>query len=72
MTQKQVIELLKTGNFTIAYHDNGSPYLYKGHMTYEELEEEGDTYDFPNDFLGYCPEVVELLVKALGGKALSI
>jgi len=71
MTNNKIIELLKSGNFTIAYHDNQSPALYKGHWEYEQLE---NKKEIPIDNFddGYCPEIVALLTKALGGKSTSV
>ena len=71
MTKKGMIELLKSGDFTIAYHDNCSPSLYKGKHEYDELPDEVD-YDFDFGNNGYIPEVVEILVEALGGKSDSV
>lgn len=65
--KKEIIDLLKSGNFTIAYHDNGHACLYKGRFKYEDLPERED-FDFDNDFIGYIPMEVDLLVRALGGK----
>ena len=71
MTEKEIIKLLKSGNFTIAYHDNCAPFLYQGRCTYEELDsaEEIEYEDFDD---GYCPAIVALLVKALNGNSCSI
>lgn len=72
MNKKQIIELLKSGDFTIAYHDNGVASLYKGRHKYENLPE--DELDVGTLFEqeGYCPGEVALLVKALGGRTESI
>lgn len=67
---KEVFDLIKSGNFTIAYHDNGDAYLYKGKHKYENLPEE-ETYYFTGED-GYIPEVVSALVSALGGKTVTI
>lgn len=37
MSEKEIIELLKSGNFTIIYWDNQSPSLYKGKYTVETI-----------------------------------
>ena len=67
---KKIFDLIKSGNFTIAYHDNGDAFLYEGKHTYERLPEE-EVYHFTeND--GYIPEVVSALVAALGGKSVTI
>ena len=68
MKEKEIIELLRSGNFTIAYHDNDGGCLYKGKYKYDNLPDEAD-YDFDvYGKSGYLPEAVELLTKALGGK----
>ena len=71
MKEKQIIDLLKSGNFTIAYHDSEYCCLYKGKLKYEDLPEDGEVAEF-DDVNGYIPDIVELLVKALGGKSDSI
>lgn len=71
MTNKKIVELLKSGDFTIAYHDNESPSLYAGKWKYEQLEDKNEIdYGFGSD--GYCPLIVTLLTKALGGKSDSV
>ena len=65
----KIIQLLKSGDFTVAYHDNGVCSIYKGKHKYEDLP---DSIYEPDDTDGYAPEIVELLVKALGGKIDSI
>ncbi len=73
MTKNKIIELLKSGNFTIAYHDSDCCYLYKGKMTYDQLSEKNAkeiNFDGMSD--GYIPIEVEYLVEALGGKVDSI
>lgn len=67
----KIIKLLKSGDFTIAYHDNGSPYLYKGKHEYDDLPEK-ELYQFDDGHDGYIPEVVYMLVKALGGATETI
>jgi hypothetical protein len=72
MTTNKVIEIMRTGDFTIAYHDNDGGCFYKGKYKYEDLPEEAD-YEF--DLYGqssYLPEAVELLTRALGGKSNSV
>jgi len=81
MTKKEqkIVELLKTGNFTLHYWDNGECTLYKGMHDEEELgmltdkaHEEIIVAEFDNVFEGYLSKEVELLVAALGGQAGSI
>jgi hypothetical protein len=71
MEKKEIIELLKSGKFTVAYHDFNSPSLYKGKHRYENLKDSDEVklYGWEN---GYCPYIVSLLVKALGGTSDSI
>ena len=64
--RKKVVELLRTGNFTIAYHDNQSPSLYKGKLDYDQLENKKEI-DLEGVGDGYCPQIVCLLVEALDG-----
>lgn len=72
MTDDQIIELLKSGDFTLAYHDNLQCTLYRGKHEYEDLPENG-VKDFENDFwVGYAPKITCLLVSALQGKIESI
>jgi len=68
LSEKKVIELLKTGNFSIIYHDNGCGSLYKGHHTTDSVSEKEiePVYEFEPD--GYYTSDVDFLVKALGGK----
>ena len=67
-------KLLKTGNFTLIYWDNGSGALYKGRLDIGDIDEDTKAFaefDSSNE-KGYLPEIVELLVTALGGNADSI
>jgi hypothetical protein len=72
MNREEIIKLLKSGDFTIAYNDNESPLIYKGRHSYDYLPDENidpDEYTFG---VGYAPGIVELLVEALGGNIDSI
>lgn len=74
--QRKVIELFKSGNFSIHYHGNGQCSVYANRFEYTEfIDGEGndanpgkEIYD-TCDTYGYLPEIVELLVIALGGKS---
>ena len=66
LSRVEVMAILRSGNFTIAYHDNGSPCLYKGKHEYDDLPEE-EIYEFEENHDGYIPEVVYLLVQCLRG-----
>lgn len=76
--KKKTIELLKSGNFTLEYHDSQACNLYAGKHKHEDLtDDEGepalkvfDEFDGRSD--GYIPAEVEALVKALGGKVVTI
>lgn len=78
-TPEQIIEILKSGDFTIIYWDSGEASLYQKKWDKEE-EFERDGYvtmdKFKVEFVdwpsGYCPTIVEYLVVALGGKYDSI
>ena len=79
ISKKAVIKLLKSGNFTIYYHDNQACSIYRGKLSQEEIEkcdeEHNNThipvYD-PMDEDGYLPEITKLLTQVLGGKSCSI
>jgi hypothetical protein len=74
--KKELIKLLQSGNFTIAYHDNGECCLYdKKIKNIDRLidNEEKSIESFSDcDSDGYLSIIVELLVEALGGKSLTI
>jgi len=69
--REKIIELLRSGNFTITYHDNDYCCLYKGHLEYDELPKK-EIQSFSGHSDGYITEIVEVLVEALGGKVDSI
>lgn len=77
--KKELLKLLKSGNFTVASHDYGQVSIYEGKCAgYNKFDAEGEA-DFPSkakevgDFNlgdsqgGYMQDVVALLVEALGG-----
>jgi len=73
-THEQIIQILKSGDFTIYYHDNEAPTLYqkKWYMDEENERDECKTVekfeiDFEDYNSGYCPKIVDLLAEALGG-----
>lgn len=78
-TKEQIVEMLKSGDFTIFYNNNEAPTLYQKRWDMEE-ECERDEYETLNKFevefsdfnSGYCPEIVRLLTEALGGLSGSI
>ena len=69
--KKKVIELLKSGNFTLAYQDSCYCSLHVGKKSYDDCTEENEIDEFGDTTIGYCPAEVEALVKALGGKVVS-
>lgn len=79
MTREETIEILKSGNFTVRYDDNGSGTIIEGRFddyedTYdpESGENNGRSFEFGGWVDGYTPEEVEMLVEALGGRSTSI
>jgi len=71
MEREKVIELLKSGKFTIAYHDQGYCTIHKGKISYEETGDD-QVRDCDNTFNGYIPEIVQLLTEALKGWVVSV
>jgi len=80
MDKKELVSLLKSGNFTIAYWDSQIPTIYKGKWNIEK-EYDKDEYkelskheiNFPMYGMnGYLPDVVILLTQALKGISYSI
>ena len=71
MKDKKIIELLKTGNFTIAYHDNGFCTLHSGIKEYADTADD-EVVEFAGLQDGYIPAEVKALVEALGGEVVSI
>lgn len=71
---KKIVDLLISGDFTIAYHDNGQYSIYTGR--YKEYDDITDAVPFidsdQHHSEGYIPTEVELLVKALNGKVVTI
>lgn len=74
MKKGEIIKLFKSGNFSIIYTDYKTPIIYKGKKTIEEIEDGCDIDKIEIDYYsdGYVPEIVELLVKALGGNSDSV
>lgn len=74
---KKTIELLKSGNFTLLYHNNGHCTLHEGKIKYKQSNEEEKNYveeieEFTCQEIGYAPAEVVALVKALGGRLESL
>lgn len=76
---KKIIELLQSGDFTIIYWDNEEPTLYKGKWD-KDKEYDKDEYETMNKSeveipwaeIGYAPNIVVLLTKAIKGNIDSI
>jgi hypothetical protein len=72
---KEIIQLLKSGKFTIAYHDQGSCSLYEDKIKYyDDLPVDGELANFESWDCeeGYLPKIVRLLVEALGGEVITL
>jgi len=73
---RKVLNHLRSGDFTLYYHDNGACSLYPGLIKdicdkeSEELPE--PIAEFGGTEYGYVPGEVLALVKALGGIAESV
>jgi len=78
ISKKKLNEIIRSGNFTIIYFDNQAPFLYEGKWGAGGDEEynkrmdkaEIDFYDVNGK--GYVPDIVQLLVDALGGHTDSV
>lgn len=70
--EQEVIDVFKSGEFTIAYHDNGYACLYKGKYKYDDLPDEHDFEFHDYNSEGYLSDLVRLLAMALGGGATTI
>ncbi len=71
-TSEKILKLLKSGDFTIAYHDNGYCCLYEGRHEYDKLPKKEFQGFYDDDGDGYLPPIVHLLVTALGGASETI
>jgi len=80
ISKKKLIELFRSGDFTIVYWDSGEPTIYRGKWNYNK-EFERDDYETMNKAIvkypmyymgGYVPDIVALLAEALKGKTDSI
>jgi len=68
--QQKILEILRSGDFTIAYHDRDCCYLYKGKHDYDHLPKKFKDFDGWSE--GYIPVEVKYLVEALRGKVETI
>ena len=80
MEEKDLVSLLRTGNFTIVYWDSGEPTFYKGKWD-KDKEYAKDEFETMNksqieilqyNMEGYLPDVVRWLTMALKGQSDSI
>jgi len=80
-TREEILKILRTGNFTIYFHDSdpGAWAIYNTFVDDTEIEDwdEFDAahkiYEEPYDTsVGYAPGIVILLADALGGKVESV
>lgn len=80
MSKKKLLELFRSGDFTIIYWDKEEPTLYQGKWDINK-ESKRDEYETMNksqivypmyNMRGYCPDIVALLGEALKGKTDSI
>lgn len=72
---KEIVELFKSGKFTIVTHDRGEYTIYKKHYEdYDKLPSKGNylVVDGNMGDKGYFPAIVCYLVEALGGKTESV
>ena len=78
MEKKRIIKILKSGNFSIYYHDNGCASIYEGKYNFDEIQDEEwdklqeEKLIFESEPDGYYTLDVELLVEALDGELYSV
>ena len=72
LQRKEIIKLMKTGNFTICYYNHQEGGVWKGHLEPDELDIDAELIEFSNKGdERYLPEIVDMLVEALGGECNS-
>lgn len=73
-----IYDLIRSGDFTVYWHDNGCSVLYKGKWTQEQIEDENFKeksiieIDSSLGFNGYTEPLAEILLDALGANHSSI
>lgn len=80
MTHEEKIKVLRSGKFTLYFHDNDESAWSVYDTFVPDDVEDWDDFDRKHKLfegtgfggIGYCPEVIVLLVEALGGKVDSI
>jgi len=78
VTRAELFENIKSGNFSVYYHDNGCSIIYKGkhdfdNIEWDEVEEEMEKLImFESEPDGYYTSDLALLVEALGGNLYSV
>ncbi len=72
--RKKLIEIIKSGNFTVYFNDNGCCDVYHGKFSQTKIESEKFQEEpiFSSSLESYYTELEELLVEALGGKLHSV
>jgi hypothetical protein len=74
--KKQIIELLKSGNFSIITWDNDLYSLYEGrNINIQNFDDKcrKEVYEFESSERdGYCDLIVTVMAEALGGNTSSI
>ena len=71
--REEILKLLRSGKFTIEYHDSGYCIISKGHhKDYGRVKEKDEIVECAGCNDGYAPVEVGLLVEALGGRLFSV
>lgn len=73
-TKGVVNDILRSGDFTLAYHDNQHCTLHRGRRKYDidMATVSNQVAEFYGQSDGCIPDEVVMLVRALGGKVVSI
>ena len=66
--RRKIVELLKSGNFTVSYSDIGICCIYEGKYEHDNLPEI-PFHEFSCEMNGYMPVEMMLFIEALNGKA---
>jgi len=71
---ERILNLIKSGNFTVITWDNGQYSFYEGKQTVDTVSDKDleAFIEFDCEEDGYMPDAVALLIKALGGNWGSI
>lgn len=75
MERTKLLEIIKSGDFSVYYHDNGCSTIYQGKHDFDEVKD-WDAMEkliiFESEPNGYHTSDLELLVDALGGVIYSV